>query len=206
VFYCYPRSYKRYRRPKPSYYNNGDEIPYPSDEDFRSYDEGQYGVYDNDPANADIYGNLYNWAVVNDEGGVCPEGWHVPSDEEWTDLITYLDVDTDPDTTGWQSLIAGGMLKDTGTMQDGDGLWNYYLDAITEEVTNESGFTGLPAGFRSYNQDGIYINMGNSGYFWSSSVLNSYSAWYRVLSHTNSAVTRFYYNKKYGISIRCLGD
>jgi hypothetical protein len=50
---------------KVTHYNNGDEIPYPSNEDFGSFDEGQYGVYDNDPANADIYGNLYNWAVVN---------------------------------------------------------------------------------------------------------------------------------------------
>ena len=77
---------------KVTHYKNGDEIPYPSDEDFGSCDEGQYGIYDNDSTNADIYGNLYNWFVVDDERGVCPEGWHVPSDEEYTILIDYLGV------------------------------------------------------------------------------------------------------------------
>jgi len=75
---------------KVTHYNNGEEISYPSDEDFGSYDEGQYSVYDNDPSNADIYGNLYNWAVVGDDRGVCPDGWHVPSDEEIMELEMFL--------------------------------------------------------------------------------------------------------------------
>ena len=81
-------------------YNDGDEITYPSDDDWGSLDEGQYAVYDNDPSNVDIYGNLYNWPVVDDERGVCPEGWHVPSDEEYTILIDYL---------GGQFVVGGQM-------------------------------------------------------------------------------------------------
>jgi len=87
----------------------------------------------NDPANADIYGNLYNWAVVDDDRGVCPEGFHVPSDAEYTVLTDYL---------GGES-VAGGKMKEAGLDH-----WNYYSDEITEEATNESSFTGLPAGFR----------------------------------------------------------
>ena len=71
---------------KVTHYNNGDSISYPNDEDFGSYEEGQYGVYDNDSTNADIYGNLYNWYAVDDDRGVCPEGFHVPSDGEFKQL------------------------------------------------------------------------------------------------------------------------
>jgi len=129
------------------------------------------------------------------------EGWHVPSDEQWTDLITYLDVDTDPDAWGIQSYIAGGMLKDTGTIQGGDGLWY----SLNTGATNESGFTGLPAGYRG-SSTGYYTSTGYSGYFWSSSGYGSVNAWYRVLNYSSSSVYRYNVNKHYGFSIRCLRD
>ena len=69
-------------------------------------------------------------------------------------------------------------MKSTGTILDGNGLWNYSPYEITEASTNESGFTALPAGYRS-NYNGYYGNMGNFGYFWSSSETNSYYAWFR---------------------------
>jgi len=170
---------------KVTHYNNGDSISYPSNADFGSYDEGQYGVYDNDPSNADIYGNLYNWAVVDDERGVCPEGWHVPSDDEYTILTDYL---------GGTS-VAGGEMKETGLEH-----WN----SPNTGATNESGFTGLPAGYRNHI-DGNYVSMGYSGHFWSSSA-NSLNAWYRVLYYGYSYVSRYNYSKQDGFSIRCLGD
>ena len=159
---------------KVTHYNNGDEIAYPSNEDFGSYDEGQYGVYDNDPSNDDIYGNLYNWAVVDDDRGVCPEGWHVPSYEEYTILIDYL---------GGQFII-GGQMKSTGTIESGDGLW--YSPNVG--ATNESGFTGLPAGY--HHSIGAYHNMGTDGYFWSSSEYTSSEAWNQKLYYNNFYVTR----------------
>jgi len=176
---------------KVTHYNNGDEIAYPSNADFGSFDEGQYGVYDNDPSNADIYGNLYNWSVVNDDRGVCPDGWHVPSDDEWTILTDYL---------GGES-VAGGKMKETGTIEDGDGLWT----SPNTDATNESGFSALPAGYRYYG-NGYYINVGNYGYFWSSSEYYSYSAWSRILIYGGSNVYRSYGSKQYGFSVRCLGD
>jgi len=187
---------------KVTHYNNGDEISYPSDEDFGSYDEGQYGVYDNDPANADVYGNLYNWAAVVDDRGVCPDGFHVPSDGEWTILTDFIAPEG---IESWGNSIAGGKMKSTGTIEDGDGLWNYYSDEITEEATNESGFNGLPAGYRNY-YNGSYDSMGYLGYFWSSSEYGSIYAWYRRLYYSSSNVYRYYSSKHYGFSVRCLGD
>ncbi len=83
--------------------------------------------------------------------------------------------------------------------------WNYYSDEITEEATNESGFTGLPAGYRA-SYSGAYYDVGNLGSFWSSSEYNSSYAWYRLLTYSYSNVHRYYYHKLYGFSIRCLGD
>jgi hypothetical protein len=76
---------------KTTHYNNGDVITHITNNgNWGSYDEGQYGVYNNNPSNADIYGNLYNWAVVADNRGVCPIDWHVPSDEEYKELEMFL--------------------------------------------------------------------------------------------------------------------
>ena len=116
---------------KVTHYNNGDSISYPSDEDFGSFVEGQYGLYDNDLSNTDIYGNLYNWAVVYDDRGVCPDGWHVPSDYEWTILTDFLG----------DTAVTGGKMKESGHEH-----WNYYSDEISQATTNESGFTVLPGG------------------------------------------------------------
>ena len=168
------------------HYNNGDEIPYPSDDDWGSLNEGQYAVYDNDPSNADFYGNLYNFAAVDDDRGICPDGFHVPFDAEWTILSDYL---------GGTS-VAGGKMKEEGLD---------HWDIPNSGATNESGFTGLPAGYRS-SSNGTFSNMGGSGHFWSSSENSSGSAWNRELHYGNSNVEEYYYSKQYGFSIRCLGD
>ena len=183
---------------KVTHYNNpnegnnwlGDEISYPSNEDFGSYDEGQYGVYDNDPANADIYGNLYNWAVVNDDRGVCPEGFHVPSGYEWAILMDFLG--------GY--MIAGGKMKETGLEH-----WSYWSDEITEEATNESGFGGIPGGHRQGSDQpmytGLYWGMGEHSNYWCSQQVCR-------LSNYNSN-WELYYNSNYlddGFSVRCVAD
>ncbi len=139
---------------KTTRYNNGDEIPTGftnSDwQDLHDTETGAFAVYptDGDDASqeicgdncADVFGNHYNYYAIYDGSGrnICPDGWHVPSNDEWTNLITYFDIDADPDVIwGNQSEIAGGMLKDTGTIEDGDGLWY----SPNEGATNESGFT-----------------------------------------------------------------
>jgi len=178
---------------KVTHYNNGDEIAHPSNEDFGSFDEGQYSVYDNDPSNADIYGNLYNFAAVDDDRGVCPDGFHVPSDGEWTILTDFIAPEG---IESWGNSIAGGKMKESGT--------EHWYSPNTG-ATNESGFTCLPAGYRNYN-NGNFTSMGNFGYFWSSSESSSNYAWNRALYYDYSDVSRGSTNKLYGFSIRCLGD
>ncbi len=102
---------------KTTKYKDGSEIPNITNN----------GDYDNNPANSETYGRLYNWYTVDDDKGVCPEGWHVPDDAEYTVLTDYL---------GGES-VAGGKMKETGTEH-----WN----SPNTGATNESGFTGLPRG------------------------------------------------------------
>jgi uncharacterized protein (TIGR02145 family) len=170
------------------HYSNGDEITnITSNSAWGSFVEGQYGVYDNDPSNADIYGNLYNWAVVDDDRGVCPDGWHVPSDEAYEILIDYL---------GGNS-VAGGKMKKIG-------LEHWY--SPNAGATNESGFTGLPSGFR-YWADGNYYYMGEYNYFWTSSEgFEPGFAPFRTLRYDNTWVYEYDYAKDHGFSIRCLKD
>ena len=176
---------------KVTHYNNGDPVTYiTSEEHWGSMDEGQYGVYDDEPTNANIYGNLYNWAVIGDIRGICPVGWHVPSDDEYTVLTDFL---------GGES-VAGGKMKEAGLEH-----WNYDSDQISLEATNESGFTGLPAGHRNTNS-GDYIYMGFYGYFWSSTENGSDLAWRRYLFHYSSGVARDTFGKPNGFSIRCVTD
>ena len=170
---------------KVTHYRNGDEIPtgYSSTEwtHLNETETGAYAVYGGNESNADIYGNLFNWYAVDDERGVCPEDWHVPTDEEYTALTNYLG--------GWE--YAGLRIKDNVN-------WN---------GTNESGFTALPGGERSCCDGGLdYSGMDNQGYFWSSTAKDNYKAWERRLSDYNSLITREYGDKKYGFSVRCIRD
>jgi uncharacterized protein (TIGR02145 family) len=188
-------------------YPNGDAIPYIDDNatwgvlaDNNTSDA--YTVYDDDNndgvvdiANPD-YGYLYsyaaaigdNWARDNNANqGVCPDGWHLPSDAEWTELTDYL---------GGTS-VAGGKLKETGTTH-----WN----SPNTGATNESGFSALPGGYRSY-LNGAFGGVGsNVGYWWSATEYSSYNAWTRGLYYATADVYRFNYYKSSGFSVRCLKD
>ena len=185
---------------KTTHYNDGSEITHIiNDEDWGSYDEGQYGVYDNDPTDANIYGNLYNWYAAVDDRGLCPDGFHVPSDEEYMELEMELGMseeeanDTSNRGTNEGSKLAGN-----------SDLWNDG-DLENNSEFGTSGFSAFPAGYRSRN-DGLYYYMGTYGYFWSSSEYSSYVAWYRLLSFGFSKVHRHSYSKEDGFSIRCLKD
>jgi uncharacterized protein (TIGR02145 family) len=167
-----------------SKYRNGDPIPTGlSNTTWQNTTNGAYAIYNNDAASNTTYGKLYNWYAVNDSRGLCPTGWHVPSDAEWTTLATSL---------GGSSVAGGKMKSTTG--------WN----APNTGATNESGFTGLPGGFRYY--DGSYFYIGYYGYWWSSTEFGSYTAWSRLLVYANSVVARNDYNKQGGFSVRCVRD
>jgi uncharacterized protein (TIGR02145 family) len=117
--------------------------------------------------------------------GVCPTGWHMPSDAEWTYLTNYLGG----------SNVAGYKLKEAGTTH-----WN----SPNTGATNESGFTALPGGYRNFLDTFGYV--GSLGYWWSSTELNATYAWNRYLYYLNSYIYSSYYFKTNGFSVRCLRD
>ena len=174
---------------KVTHYRDGTAIPTGhSNSEWNNLSTGAYCAYDNNESNADTYGYLYNWYAVNDSRNIAPEGWHVPTDDEWTILTDYLGG----------SSVAGGKMKETGTEH-----WN----SPNTGATNESGFTALPGGYRQYNGNYNYsYPMGNYGYFWSSTESSSSSARGRELNYNNSAVNRHNYPKRSGFSVRCLMD
>ena len=152
-------------------------------------------------ANYNTYGVLYNWpaamngaasSTTNPSGvqGVCPDGWHLPSDAEWTELTDYLGGTSD----------AGGKLKATGTIEAGTGLW---YDPNTG-ATNETGFTALPGGYRY--DDGAFGDVGFLGYWWGATESNAGNAWLRHVYYYGSNVGSYHITKELGLSVRCLRD
>ena len=168
-------------------YRNGDPIPHVTDPtDWSSLATGAYCYYNNDSTTfAAAYGKLYNWYAVNDPRGLAPEGWHIPTQFEWTTLTDCL---------GGAS-VAGGPMKETGTTH-----WN----SPNTDATNFSGFKGLPGGYRSSN--GNFYDIGASGIWWSSTENSSISAWYRGLGYSGGDVDVYDINKQIGFSVRCLRD
>ena len=170
-------------------FKNGVAIPEVKDKDawIKAGENQQpaWCYYYNDKKNGDKFGKLYNWYAVVDNNGLCPQGWHVPSDDEWSVLIDYLGG----------SQIAGGKMKEVGITN-----WN----SPNIESTNLSLFTGLPGGRR--NDDGYYGSIGYVGNWWSSTEYTSDDAWLRSLLSANGNAYMYDFNKNYGFSVRCLRD
>jgi uncharacterized protein (TIGR02145 family) len=168
-------------------YNDGTAIPEETNPtNWAGLATGARAAYDNSNTNAATYGYLYNWYAVNDSKGLCPTGWHVPTDAEWNTLTTFL---------GGEG-VAGGKMKETGTT-----LW----DAPNTGATNESGFSARPGGYRN-PPSGSFLGIINDAYFWSATVYDASSAWLRDLHHNNGQVLRNYLLKGNGLSVRCLRD
>lgn len=138
--------------------------------------------YDYDADNGRKYGKLYNWYAVKDPRGLAPKGWHVPTDEEWTQLTDYL----------------GGFEKAGAKMKSKNGWYD------NGNGTNSSGFSGLPGGISDYS--GTFYGIGVYGGWWSSTEDLTYLAWCRSLSYNDGNVFRSSFNKPYGFSVRCLRD
>jgi uncharacterized protein (TIGR02145 family) len=141
------------------------------------------------------YGALYTYAAAiadnwtednNANQGICPDGWHLPTDAEWTILTTFL---------GGTS-VAGGKMKETGTTH-----WN----SPNTGATNSSGFSALPSGFRGSNY-GTFYYVGISGDWWSSTEDSSSYAYLRSLLYNNADAYRSNTNKSYGFCVRCIRD
>jgi uncharacterized protein (TIGR02145 family) len=166
-------------------YANGDPIPQvtdPTEWADQNITTGAWCYYNNDPANGVVYGKLYNRYAVTDPRGLAPEGWHIPSDAEFTTLSDYL---------GGLS-VAGGKLKETG--------YTHWQSPNTG-ATNESGFTALGSGLRGTN--GIFYYITGVAYWWTSSEESGNGVRYEVSSPT-VLLMRTQGGNKYGHSVRCI--
>jgi uncharacterized protein (TIGR02145 family) len=169
-----------------AFYRNGDPIPQVTDPTaWAGLTTGAWCYNNNDPIQGAKYGKLYNWYAVNDPRGLAPEGWHIPSDAEWTTLATTL---------GGAS-VAGGKMKEAGTVN--------WLSPNTG-ADNSSGWTGLPGGLRLYI--GGFQSAGGSGYWWSATGANATVAWERYLGFSSAGISRSTTEKQTGVSVRCLRD
>ncbi len=169
-----------------AYYRNGDPIPQVTDPTaWAALTTGAWCYYNNDSTMGTKYGKLYNWYAINDPRGLAPEGWHIPSDVEWTALETTL---------GGAS-VAGGKMKEAGTLSwTGPNIGG----------NNNSGFAGLPGGTRS--SDGTFFNISNVGLWWSSTESDTTYAFLRFLLYGFENTSRNPGNKKSGYSARCVRD
>lgn len=168
-----------------THYRNGDAIPNVTDNTtWAGLTSGAHCWYNNDPSVNAKYDILYNWFTISDNRNLCPVGWHVPSDAEWTMLITYLGGE----------VVAGGKMKSVSA------LWN----SPNTDATNNSGFSGLPGGGRY--SSGIFNLIGYYGYWWSATENNASNAWGRYLFYNSSDVNHGNYSKTYGFNVRCVRD
>lgn len=176
---------------------DGTEIPnVTSNTSWPNLSTAAWSNYDNDPLNDALYGKIYNGFAASDTL-LCPQGWHVSTDADWLELeltLGMLEVNLgDADFRGSDQNV-GGKLKSTA-------VWN----APNVGATDQSGFTGLPAGFRS-NGDGEFMNMGNDTYWWCSSDVGLLNAYWHGLNHMETGIKRVWSTKRNGFSVRCVMD
>ena len=193
-------------------YQNGDEIHAGLNNNaWKNTTTGTFAVYPYESLEGinssdemlELYGALYNWYAVNDERGLCPVGWRVPTDGEWKKLELYLGIsEQEVGKTGWREKSEGGKLKSTRTAPGSHPKWNDPNLA----ATNETGWSGLPGGYR--DSGGDYSNIGIFGRWWSSSehVPGDYYAVFRSLGTNYSTISRFVALKLHGFSVRCVKE
>jgi|TARA_Y100000294_G_scaffold163683_1_gene169775 uncharacterized protein (TIGR02145 family) len=184
-------------------YSNGDKIPtIHTDNEWKNLTTGSYTVHDYLSVYPALYGNLYNWYAVDDSRGFCPEGWHVPSDDEIKELEMYLGMSQKEadDTISYRGTNEGSKLAG---MAD---LWND-SDLVNNSEFGTSGFNAVPGGYR----DGWYgyykvLAKNPANFFWSSTEDSKQYAWYREINGNSSKVNRWCYGKNYGFPVRCVKD
>lgn len=179
-------------------YANGDPIPNVTDSiQWINLTTGAWSHYNNNSQYETPYGKLYNWYTVADSRNLCPTGWHVPTDSEWTLLSDYL---------GGQ-IVAGGKMKATGTQFSAGGIYGWVTP--NTDATNESGFTGLPGGFNRGDLIPGSAAFGNKGLFgewWTSTEFDFDTKYFRSLRYDQSSLSRSTWYKPIGLSVRCIKD
>ena len=162
------------------HYQNGDAIPEVKDPtEWMALKTGAWCYYDNDLVNGKKYGKLYNWYAVNDPRGLAPKGWHIPSHEEFNILKANVNND-------------GNGLKESGQGTDiGTG-------------TNDSGFSALLAGLRSFDNEFYFLN--HYAYFWSTTKSNASNSDSLTLGHNDNSIIFHSSTRECGLSVSCIKD
>jgi len=173
-------------------YGNGDSIPNVKDSaQWFNLTTGAYSYYDDEPGNAIIYGNLYNWYTVADSRKLCPAGWHVPTVEEWRNLFLYLGFDSTQYSASTRMVAC--KVREAGII---------HWESPNTGATNESGFTALPGGYRRLYV-GSYARMKIVGNWWTSTLVGEMpNHLYIAIDVSTGGAVR----KEDGFSIRCLKD
>jgi uncharacterized protein (TIGR02145 family) len=204
---------------KTTHYSDGTAIPLVntnSSWDALTFTDKAYCWYNDDIANKAAYGALYTWAAAmngavsssanpSDIQGVCPTGWHLPSDAEWAQMENYLadnGYNYDETTRGGRAKIAKSLASTSGwTSSSTTGAVG---NTDYPAYRNKSGFSALPGGYR--RSDGAFYRMGMHGNWWCAPEYDADSAWYRAIRYSYSSVNRNYYSKEVGFSVRCVRD
>lgn len=173
-------------------YRNGGRIPgdLSATEWYRTF-SGAYSKHVDDMDSYKIYGNLYNWYAVADERGLCPPGWHVPTDNDWKQLEIYLGLTAyEADEYGNRGTTEGGKLKHKAMQH-----WTSPNEGATDEV----GFSALPG---SYYGGGYFIGL--IGNWWTATERNEIASWNRMLDNYTAGIYRMSNDKREGFSVRCV--
>jgi uncharacterized protein (TIGR02145 family) len=183
-------------------YSNGDSIgtTSPATLDITSENTPKYQwVYERSEKDVTIYGRLYTWYTVTDKRNICPAGWHVPSDAEWTTLTDYL-INNNYGYKSRKNEISKSLAYTSGwTTNSIDG------SVGNDQVrNNSSGFKAIATGYR-YGS-GLFNGFGSFSYWWTATAVYSTNAWYRSISDERNNVYRDNSSKQNGISVRCIKD
>jgi len=169
-----------------THYRNGNPISEVTGNDqWVAVTDGAFCNYENNASNSVTYGKLYNWHAVTDGRGIAPQGWRVPTDEDYNQLAAFLgDV-----------FIAGGKMKEAGYT---------HWEIPNFGATNSSGYTALPAGYR--NDEGVFYGLGIYSYFWTTTPKDDISAYAHHLFSNDEMLYRIHYSKNHAFSVRCIKE
>jgi uncharacterized protein (TIGR02145 family) len=167
---------------KVTHYLNGEAIPNITEpKQWDALTSGAWCDIGNDPVKAKTYGHFYNWYTIADQRNVCPQGWHVPSETEWIDLLTFL---------------AGEKLSPFKTSAP--------IPVATKSI-NASLFQVLPEDFRGWDLESSHVGYGGGGW-WTSTPVTEETAWLHGTNYDTAGKIRMEGRKKFGYCIRCIKD